>query len=116
MKLYHVTSHSGTHLIQEVTLSHEDDTTLQLVIRFAQGARLWGAQVALTPEILNKTTCENYIRNNFPKTSDTITEHVRDIPAGVYDIKVYIVENGGSPDTAVTANQPRKFTFTAGKK
>lgn len=106
--------HSGTHLIQEVTPSRKDNSTLQLVIRFAQGARLWGAQVDLTPSVLNKTTCENYIRNNFLKTGDTITEHVRNISAGVYEVKVYIVDNSGSPDTAVAANQPQKFTFTAG--
>ena len=101
-------------MIQEVTHSIEDGSTLLLGIRFAIGARLWGAQVSLTPEILNKATCESYIRNNVPKTSDNITELVRDISNGVYDLNVYIIEDGGFPDNTL-ANQPERFHFTAGK-
>jgi hypothetical protein len=108
---------AGTHLIQDVIPTIIDDAhLLNLVIRFAEEASIWGAQVALVPTVLNRTTCEAYIRTNFRKTSDTITESVSNISRGIYNLTVHVVENDGSLNTNMLANRPQILPYnTAGE-
>lgn len=109
-------AHIGTHLIQDVNTTRESETGLWLEIRFAVGARLWGAQVALTPRTLNETTCKSYVRNNIPKNGNVITEWIRNISDGDYTVEVYVIESSGRPDEeAVPANLPEQFSFATGK-
>ena len=92
---------AGTHLIQNLR-SHTNETTLFLEITFVENASLWGAHVAMEPHMLNRNTCLTYTRRNFQKpVTETVLNtsiSIENLPVGVYNLSVYVVESRGTPD------------------
>ena len=90
-----------------------NETTLSLEIIFVENASLWGAHVAMEPHVLNSNTCLTYTRMNFQKpASGTVLNesiNIENLPVGVYNLSVYVVESRGTPDEdAVPVRPPQE--------
>lgn len=103
----------GTHAIQSVRLTPEQEVE----ITFARNTSLWGAHVALTPEVLTDESCNHYTRRNYQKPTESnviITERLEGMTEGTYNgyLHVYGIGSTKLPDKdAVLVNRPENLTL-----
>ena len=76
------------------------DDSVSMNLSFISGTSLArGAQVIFRPEELNEATCKNMIIRNIPKSDDSLSSTIRNIPRGSYTINVYTLNKDGIPDS-----------------